>query len=168
MVRTLGFVGLLVISFVTNLALTVGNLSGKLSLLPPNYLQLSVLATLGLNATALFTTIYFVATGEECLKALGTFMFNLFEPVESILGISIPTVDESLAFQPLMWIIVLMWATAHTVLGQNPLWYAIPVFFDGLWLLHCATKGGSWLTPILAHAGNNLFFQSLMLLHLIH
>ncbi len=150
------FGGLLGIAFISNVFTIGAGLVPKNQLtFLPNYLSLSFLDTLGLGFTTMFGTLYFVATGEEILKALGLFLFNLFKPIEDFFGFTLP---ETLAAQPLIWIIVLLWSTAHTILGQNPSWYAIPVFFDGIWIVYCQFKGGSWLTGILGHFFNNTFF----------
>lgn len=162
----IGIGGLLVIAFVSNMfSVTAGLVpTNQLSVLP-NYLELTVIGSLNLGFTTLFGTMYFVGTGEEVLKALGLFFFNIFDRVEEIAGFSLP---ETLAAQPLIWVIVILWAGAHTILGQNPAWYAVPVFFDGIWLMHVAYKGGSWLAAILAHVGNNTFFLGLTLLSVLH
>lgn len=161
----IGFAGLLGIAFISNVFVNMFSLEStrSLSLLPPNYLQLAVFGTLSLSTTALFSTLYFVATGEETLKGLGLYLFNIFPPLESFFGVTLPEVGEMLIAQPLIWIIVACWALAHTIIGQNPAWYCIPVFWDGLVIMYCNMKGGSWLTGIFCHAGNNLFFLGLAL-----
>ena len=161
----IGFGGLLGIAFISNIMTVAAGLvpATQLSILP-NYLELAIIGTLGLGFSSLLSTLYFVGTGEEILKGLGMALFNIFRPIEEIMGFTLP---EGMAFQPLAWILVLLWAIAHTVAGQNPAWYAIPVFVDGIWLLFVAQKGGSWLVPILAHVGNNVFFLGMSLMHII-
>lgn len=163
------FTGLLLISFFSNLLVGIFGLQ-QLSLVPKNYLGLSVFGVASASVLSTLGTIYLVGTGEENLKGLATYLFNIFEPVETLLGIDLPDMDASLAVQPLIWLIVAAWAIGHTIIGQNPIWYSIPVFFDGLWIMHCNSKeqGGTWLTGTFGHIGNNLFFTSLVLLGFIH
>jgi len=159
------FIGLLGIAFVSNIVtVTVGLVhADQLSILP-NYLELAFIGTLGLGFSGLFSTLYFVAMGEEILKGIGMGLFNVFQPIDEIFGINLP---EGMVFQPLAWIIVLCWAIAHVFAGQNVWYYCFPVFFDGIWLLFGAQKGGSWLVPVLAHSANNVFFQGLIMMHVI-
>ena len=161
--------GLLAIAFFSNIFTTAIGLvpKNKLTILP-NYLQFSFLGSLDLGFSTLLGTLYFVSTGEECLKALGLVMFNFAEPIDDLFGITLPDGPEALAFQPLAWVIIVLWSIAHALLGQNPIWYAIPVFFDGVWIMYCQGKGNSWMTGILAHFANNTVFLGLGLLSILH
>lgn len=159
----LGFFGLLGIAFVSNIMTVSAGLvpSDKLSILP-NYLDLAFIGTLSLGFSGLFSTLYFVAMGEEVLKGIGMGLFNIFQPIEEVFGINLP---EGMVYQPLAWIIVAVWSIAHVFAGQNMAWYCVPVFVDGLWLLFVAQRGGSWLVAVLSHAGNNLFFLGLSMIY---
>ena len=161
----LGFGGLLGIAFISHImTVATGLVSYAQLTILPNYLDLAFIGALSLGFSGLFSTLYFVAMGEEILKGIGMGLFNIFKPLDEFAGIQLP---EGMVYQPLAWIIVVVWSIAHVFAGQNVWFYCFPVFFDGLWLLFVAQRGGSWLTCVLAHSANNVFFLGMSLMHII-